>query len=372
MGRYEELGVRPLINASATLTMLGGSRMPPSVVAAIAEGAGAFVELEVLHDRVGERIARLTNNEACFIGSGAAAGLAIAVAACIAGDDPAAVDRFPSPGGPRDEIVVHRSQRNGYDYSARMTGGRLVEVGDAAGATTAQLEAAFSPRTACVLYFAGSFFAAGALPLEDVVRLAHARDVPVIVDAAAQIPPIANLWTITRDVGADLAVFSGGKALRGPQSTGLVLGRADLVAACRRNAYPNHSLGRPMKVGKEEMLGILAAVEWSLDRDEPALREGYEETVRGWVDALAGLPGVTVERGFPGFSGEAIPRAIIRPGPGVTWTRETLIDTLMAGDPSIALARVGDDAAAINPQLLEPGEAETVLVQVRAVLGALA
>src|SRR5207302_2135557 len=132
-----------------------------------------------------------------------------------------------------------------------------------------ELEAAITPRTACVLYFAGAHYATGALPLADVVAVAHEHNVPVLVDAAAQIPPIANLWHFTRELGADIAIFSGGKGLRGPQSSGLVLGRREIVEACRANGSPNHSVGRPMKVGKEELLGLLAAVEWSLAQDEP-------------------------------------------------------------------------------------------------------
>ena len=175
---------------------------------------------------------------------------------------------------------MHRCQRNGYDYAARQTGARLVEIGMAHATQPWELDAALTARTACVLYFAGAHYAVGALPLPEVIAAAHAHGVPVLVDAAAQIPPVTNLWHFTRDLGADIAIFSGGKGLRGPQSSGLVLGRADLVAACHANGNPNSAIGRPMKVGKEEMAGILAAVEWSLAQDETAILAGYEATVR--------------------------------------------------------------------------------------------
>ena len=364
---YDELGVKRVINAAATLTKLGGSLMPPSVVAAMARAAGAFVDYPQLAERVGERIAALTHNEACYVSSGAAAGIAVAVAAIIAGDDPAIIARFPHLDGLRNEVIVHRCQRNGYDYAARQTGARLVEIGMAHATQPWELDAAFSARTACVLYFAGAHYAGGALPLPDVIAAAHARGVPVLVDAAAQVPPVTTLWHFTRDLGADLAIFSGGKGLRGPQSSGLVLGRADLVAACRANGNPNSAIGRPMKVGKEEMIGILAAVEWSLAQDETAILAGYEETVQGWIAAFADLPGVTAERSYPSEAGQPHSRAVVRVSPESGRTRDAIVVALWAADPAVAVSPIGTDAFALNPQCLEPGEAAVVVAQIRAV-----
>jgi uncharacterized pyridoxal phosphate-dependent enzyme len=250
----QDLGVRPVINAAATLTRLGGSLMPPPVLDAMRAGAESFVDIVELQRRVGRRIAELTRNEACYVSSGAAAGMTIAIAACITGGNPAAVARLPYFDGPPPEVIIHRAHRNGYDQAARQTGARLVEIGMAHSTQPWELEAAFSPRTACVLYFAGAAYATGALALEDVMAAAAAHSVPVLVDAAAQIPPVRNLWHFTRELGADIAIFSGGKGLRGPQSSGLVLGRQAIVDACQVNGPPNHSLGRPMKVGKEELL----------------------------------------------------------------------------------------------------------------------
>lgn len=371
MSSYATLGVRPVINAAATLTRLGGSRMPPPVVAAMEEAAGAFVDLNELQLRVGERIAALTHNEACFVASGAAAGIAIATAACLAGVEPAAIARLPYPRPDRaepDEVIVHRAHRNGYDHAARQTGARLVEIGMAHTTERWELEAALTPRTACVLYFAGVHYARGALPLPEVIAIAHAHQTPVLVDAAAQIPPIANLWHFTRDLGADLAIFSGGKGLRGPQSSGLVLGRADLIAACRANSNPNHSLGRPMKVGKEELLGVLAAVEWSLSQDEAATLAGLEAIVGRWQTGLAGLPGVTVERGYPSEAGQPHGRAIVHLAPPCPLGRDAVVAALWNQTPRIAVAAVGDDAIALNPQTLEPGEDELVLTALRQLL----
>jgi uncharacterized pyridoxal phosphate-dependent enzyme len=361
---YTSLGIRPVINAQATLTRLGGSRMPAPVLDAMRGGADAFVDLVELQTKVGQRIAELTGNEACYISSGAAAGIAISIAACIAGHDKTLIAGLPRVDEPRPEVVVFRGQRNGYDQAAGLTGARFVEI----GADRSDLEHALSERTVAVLYFAGAHFSSGALPVGDVVGSAHAHGIPVLVDAAAQIPPISNLWLFTRDLNADAAIFSGGKGLRGPQSSGLVLGRRSLVEACIPNGPPNHSLGRPMKVGKEEMLGLLAAVEWSLGQDEPALLNGYEATVQRWITGLADVPDVEVTRAFPSEAGQPHARAIMRLLPSCDWTRDNLVRALWDGDPRIAVGEVGDDAIALNPQTLEPGEDAVVLQHLRALL----
>jgi uncharacterized pyridoxal phosphate-dependent enzyme len=368
MGVYEELGLRPVVNASATLTRLGGSRMPPEVVAEMAAAARAFVDLNEMQARVGRRVAELTGNEAAYVSSGAAAGIVLAVAACIAGTDPAKVDAFPYlEGVERTEVVVHAGQRNGYDYAARQTGARLVEV----GATGEELEAAISGRTACVLWFAGAHLAAGALPLPDVIAVARGRGVPVLVDAAAQIPPVANLWRFTRELGADAAIFSGGKGLRGPAASGLVLGRREIVEGCRANGNPNHSIGRPMKAGKEELAGLLAAVEWALAQDEAALLDSYEAIVERWIAGLAGIPGVTAERGYPSEAGQPHGRAIVRFAPPCPLGRDEVVAALWEGEPRVAVGVVGEDTIALNPQPLEPGEDEVVLAKLRRVLAAM-
>jgi L-seryl-tRNA(Ser) seleniumtransferase len=359
MTTYSELGVRPVINAAATLTRLGGSLMAPPVLDAMRSAAGCFIDLVELQRRVGARIAELTSNEGCYVSSGAAAGMAIAIAACITERDAGLIKRLPE--GVDAEVIVFGSQRNGYDQAARATGATLVEV----GGRQADLEDAISARTVCVLYFAGAHFAAGALPLSRVVEVAHQRGVRVLVDAAAQIPPIASLWTFTRDMGADAAIFSGGKGLRGPQSSGLVLGRAELIVACIPNGPPNHSLGRPMKVGKEEMLGILAAVEWSLAQDEAEVLAGYETMVQRWLDGLADVPGVHVERGFPSEAGQPHARAIVHLTAG---SRAEVVKALWEGEPRIAVGECGEDAIALNPQTVEPGEDEVILQRLLSVL----
>jgi len=363
--RYADLGVRPVVNAAATLTRLGGSLMPLHVLEAMAAGAESFIDMFELQRRAGERIAELTGNEACYISSGAAAGMAIAIAGCIAGRDLDCIRRLPRVDEPPPEVIVFRSQRNGYDQAARQTGARLVEVDSSAAA---DLDAAISRRTVCVLYFAGAHYARGAPPLDEVISTAHARRIAVLVDAAAQIPPLSSLWRFTCELGADAAIFSGGKGLRGPQSSGLVLGRRSIVENCIANGPPNHSLGRPMKVGKEEMMGIVAAIEWCLEQDESDMLARYEATVERWIEGLRGLPGVSVERGYPSEAGQPHARAVVHIGQTAVMTRAALVAALWDGEPRIAVGEVEPDAVALNPQTLEPGEDEIVLQTLRRLL----
>ena len=357
---YQRLGLRRVINGAATLTRLGGSLMPPVVLDAMRDAGGSFVELDELQRAVGARIAELTGNEAAFVTSGAAAGMVLATAACVAGAEPARVTRLPNTTGMKNEVIIHKSQRNGYDHAIRQVGVTLVEIGMGRGTARWELEAAINERTAAVFYFGGLHFAETAIPLEEVVRVAHAHGVPVIVDAAAQIPPISNLWRYTREVGCDLAVFSGGKGLCGPQASGLIVGRADLIAACRINSSPNHSIGRPMKVGKEELAGLLAAVEWSLGRDEPALIADYERQVAFVIERLRGLPGVTAERSWPSEAGQPMPRARVRLGPEAALDRDALLRALRSGDPIIEVSPA-PDGVYVNPQTLREGEIEIII-----------
>jgi L-seryl-tRNA(Ser) seleniumtransferase len=363
MSLYAELELRPIINAYATLTRLGGSRMPPEVLAAMAEAAAWFVDLAELQQRVGERLAELTHNEAAYVCSGAAAGLTLATAACISGVDLAIIRRLPDLAGLKDEVIVHRTHRNGYDQAVRQAGVRLVEIGDDAGTTRAELERAISPQTAAFVWFQGAMTGRGDLPLPEVIAVAGARGVPVIVDAAAQLPPVSNLWGFTQ-MGADLVVFSGGKDLRGPQSSGLILGRRDLIAACALNGNPNHSLGRPMKVGKEEMAGLLAAVRRYVHLDHAARAAYCEQTVADWNAALNRRAGITAEREFPNEAGQPLPRSHVVIEAEVAGVgRDAIVSRLDAGSPRIAVAPDDTTGIYLNPMTLEPGEEQIVLAR---------
>ncbi|HVB97272.1 MAG TPA: aminotransferase class V-fold PLP-dependent enzyme [Chloroflexota bacterium] len=367
---HTRLGVRPIINAAGTLTKFGGSIMPREVREAMLDAGSTFVDLVELQHAVGARIAELTHNEAAYVSCGAAAGLTLVTAALITGPDEAKAERLPLPDGPMYDVLIHRSQRFGYDHAIRMVGVNLVEFGVGNGAQEWELEAAYSDRTIAVVFLAGALNEQRALPIETVIASAHRHNVPVIVDAAAQIPPIENLWRYTRDLGADIAIFSGGKALRGPQPSGLVLGRKAIIENIYVNASPNANIGRPMKVGKEELGGILAAVEWSLRQDEKALLERYEAVVQFFIDRFDGKkPGLSVRRDFPSEAGQPHPRALFTFDEKVLGlATDKIVQALQDGEPSIVVAS-RRRSMYLNPQTLEDGEEKIIARRLAEVLG---
>ncbi|MDW8351269.1 MAG: aminotransferase class V-fold PLP-dependent enzyme [Anaerolineae bacterium] len=367
---YDELGVRPVINANATLTRLGGSVMPPEVIAAMEDAARFHVDLEELHDRVGERLAELTGNEAAMVATGAAAGIVLAVAACVSGGDQALARRLPHAEAlDKNEVIMFTSHRNGYDFAVRQTGVKVIEIGGETRTDPAELEAAFSPRTAAFVWFQGYFTGKGDLPIERVIAACRARSVPVIVDGAAQLPPMENLWRFTQ-MGAACAIFSGGKDLRGPQTTGLVVGKRWLIQAMRKLSSPNHGIGRPMKVGKEEMVGLLAAVKRYIAMDHEERRERDERVVADWCAIFNTLPGVRAARAFPNEAGQPLPRCEVFVDPHrVGMTRDALIARLWDGDPRISVGESeAPDGILLNPMTLTDDEVRIVTERLMSLL----
>jgi L-seryl-tRNA(Ser) seleniumtransferase len=368
--RHADLGVRTFINAAGTYTRLGGSRMPPAVVEAMAEAARYFVDIDELQVAVGARIAEITRNEAAYVTCGAAAGLLLATAACMIAPDPARAHQLPDTRGLKRRVVVQRAHRNPYDVAVRTLGIELVEVGYPNAIVPplpADLEAAIDGQTAAVLHVLAGWTSAGALDLAAVIRIAHARGVPVIVDAAAQLPPKANLWELT-GMGTDLVLFSGGKDLRGPQSSGLILGRRDLVDLCAVIGAPHHGVGRPLKVGKEELLGLLAAVELYLEGEEEARLARDEALVARIIAELAG-PAIDVARCFPNEAGQPLPRVRLRfLGPDAVSRCARAIALLRAGDPSIEVAPAEPDGFYVNPMTVDPWEEGALLTGLVAAL----
>lgn len=369
MAIYEDLGVRRVINADARLTRLGGSIMPDPVLAAMRDAAGSYVDLHELQAAVGTRLAELTRNEAAYVTSGAAAGLFLTSLACMTGAERDSIARLPDRSGLKHRVIIQRMHRIPYLPAVALAGATVVEIGAEPEPHPAELEMAIDDETAAVLYVAGEHLNQGALPLSEVVEIAHARDVPVIVDAAAQLPPAENLWRFTHDLGADLAIFSGGKDLRGPQSSGLIVGRASLIEACRMNGAPNPHIGRPMKVGKEEMAGLLAAVEHYLSEDQQARIASFEETVRNWMTALSDVPGVTATREFPNEAGQPMPRCRVELDPAITPVDAmALARTLWDGNPRIAVKQEGP-AISMTPDTLQPGDEREIIDRLLSILG---
>src|SRR5881396_391983 len=250
-----DLGVRPFINAAGTYTAMTASLMPPEVMEAINYASKHYVMLDDLHDKVGERIAARLHCEAAMVTSGAASALTLGTAAVLTGTDRQKIVDLPNLAHMKGEAIIQKSHRFGYDHAVRNCGVRLVEV-----ETREDLERAINNQTAMMLFYNNNN-SEGRIRDEEFVQIARTHGVPTLNDAAADVPPVDNLWKYTK-MGFDLVAFSGGKGLRGPQSAGLLLGRKDLIAAARLNAPPNgNTIGRGLKVNKEEMVGMLAALE---------------------------------------------------------------------------------------------------------------
>jgi uncharacterized pyridoxal phosphate-dependent enzyme len=366
MRTYADLGVRPIINASGTITTLGGSRMPPEVLAAMMEAAQAFVHLEELHLRAGEALAKRIGVPAAFVSCGAASGMQLSAAACLTGTDPKAIAGLPETDGRPNEFVISRVDPHTYIHlGIVVVGGKLVSAGDERSVTPAQMVEAIGPRTAAVVFFLGQQPREHLTP---VIDGAKAAGVPVIVDAAAQLPPRRNLTELV-DMGVELVAFSGGKGLRGPQASGLVLGTEARVAAVRANSNPQSAIGRGMKVGKEEIMGLVAAVDLFLSADESEQLAAWARQAGTICAAVEGLPGVrcsVLTQDQPANPSIA-PRAYFHLEPGSRMTEERLVQELAAGDPPI-IPRRTRLGVLFDPMTLEPGEEAVVAQRLRDLL----
>ena len=357
---YRSLGVRPLINAKASLTVLGGSLMPDEVRQAMERASECFVDINELQAAVGRRIADLTHNESALVVGGCAAGLAEVFGALMAGSDTAVIRRLPDTTGLKNEVLIHRTHRNPYDQAVRTAGARFVEFGREGETTQEDLEAAITDMTVGVFYVEATWLPPGALSLDDTVEIAHRNRLPVVVDAAAQLPPVENLWRFTRDQGADVAVFSGGKNLSGPQASGVMVGKKSIIDLVALNGYPNWSIGRPMKIGKENIIGCLAAIERYVRLDHGAMKSEWERWLQLLQDQLAGLPGVSVELLWPGEAGELVPWGLIVVAPDIArHTPDSLAGALWDSDPRIAVGPT-PRGVSVYPATMQSGEMELV------------
>ena len=410
MSIYEHFGLEPIINASGAVTRLGGAPMPPEVLRAMHDASLQTVPLERLQAAASKRIAALTGTEAAVVTAGCAAALTLGAAAILAGKDPARMEQLPHAGGFANEFLIAREQRSGYDHAVRAAGARLIEVGFNEIVANAgvrrteawEYEAAFTDRTAGVLYV---YFPGSQPPLAEVVARAHARSLPVLVDAAGEVPPRSNLKDIAA-IGADLVALSGGKGIRGPQSTGILCGRRDLVSSAalqmldmddhfdlwdppaefidkhKLAGMPRHGIGRGMKVSKEQIVGLVTAVELfasgAYDRDLATFRADLE-TIAGTLSSEPSPPGRGQGKGRlatchlvdPG-DGESAPvleihldeRALGR-------TAFDVCRQLRNGSPPIypGHGKLAEGTLIINPFCLRPGDAATIARRIRELLG---
>ena len=298
---YRNIGVRPLINAAGTYTTLTGSVMTEETCQVMAEAANCFVPLIELQHKVGERIAKLIGVPAALVSAGAASSIQLAAAACIAGKDREKIRRLPQTEGMANEVIMVKQHRMGFDHAARTSGAKIVEVD-----SLDQLHNAMGPKTA-MLFFVHISEPKGKIHRADFLAAGRKAGIAVFNDAAAELPPHDNLWKIIEE-GFDLVAFSGGKGLRGPQASGLLVGRKDLVeaAALNNNPYAD-TIGRGMKVGKEEIMGLLKAVEIYVNRDHEADQQLWRGFMERIAKEVAGVPTVKSEIYVPGPGGHPVP-----------------------------------------------------------------
>jgi uncharacterized pyridoxal phosphate-dependent enzyme len=358
---FRELGVRPFINAAGTYTAMTASLMPPEVMEAINYASKHYVMLDELHDKVGERIATLVHSEAAMVTSGAASALSLGTAAVLTGTDRQKIVDLPDLATMKGEVIIQKSHRFGYDHAVRNCGVRLVEV-----ETREDLDRAVNKQTAMMLFYNNNNME-GRIQDEEFVQLGKKHGVPTLNDAAADVPPVENLWKYTK-MGFDLVAFSGGKGLRGPQSAGLLIGRKDLIAAARLNAPPNgNTIGRGLKVNKEEMVGMLAALELYLAKDHAAEQREFEARAEVIRSGAASLSGVKAETFVPEVANHVPHVRISWDAAARGMTAADVVNTLRAGEPSIGTRSEGD-AVVIGIWMMRPGEEKIVARRLREVL----
>ena len=360
----KELGVRSIINGAGVYTFSTASLMRPEVVEAIRSISTKFVRLDELHDAVGKRIAQLLNAPAAMVPSGAAAGLTLGTAAVLTGEDPERIRRIPDLTGMRSEVIVQKTHRFPYDHMVRNCGVRLIEV-----ETRDEFERAINPKTAMLLFLNKSE-PLGKVKMDEFVAIGKKHGIPTMNDCAADVPPVENMLRPLR-LGFDMIVVSGGKAIRGPQSAGILAGRADLIRAARKNTSPNSdTIGRSCKVNKEEMVGMMVALESFLKEDHASLYRGWERTAASIQTSLSKLPGVETELFVPQIANQS-PHVRVRwDASKYTMKADAVMQRLRDGEPSIELVPAPYVAGSIEiaTWMLQPGESDTITRRLREIL----
>jgi len=371
---YEKLGVRPFINAAGTYTILSASTLPDEVQAAVALAAKKPVHLMELHKAAGEYLAKRLRCEAALVTSGAAAGIKLATAACITQGNKSAIENIPTNmQGLKDEVIVQKAHRYDYDHAIRDCGARFVDV-----ETLDEYERAFTGRTVMTQFFNAA--EGGRISREDWVRVAHKHGVPCFNDAAADVPPISNLWNYT-ELGFDLVAFSGGKGIRGPQCTGLLLGKKDLIDAAQLNNSPNsNTVGRAMKVAKEEIIGLVAAVDWFLKQDDAAMQAEFHKRAETIAERVQTVPTVQTRVFIPAVANHVPHLLITYDMNRVKLSASDVMQKMREGNPRIELNPAtgggpasaglpgGNNVIVVGVWMLQPGEDQIVARRLQEVL----
>jgi L-seryl-tRNA(Ser) seleniumtransferase len=355
---FKELGVRPFINAAGTYTAMTASLMLPEVMDAINYASKHYVMLDELHDRVGERIATLVRAEAAMVTCGAASALTLGTAGVLTGTDRQKISDVPNLAAMKSEVIIQKAHRFGYDRALRNCGIRFVEV-----ETREDLERAVNGQTAMMLFYNNNN-KEGRIQDQEFAELGKKHGIPTMNDAAADVPPLENLWKYTA-MGFDLVAFSGGKGLRGPQSAGLLLGKKPLIAAARMNGSPNgNAIGRGMKVNKEEMLGMLAAVEFFVSKDHAKEGLEYDKRAEEIRRSAASVPDVKAEIFVPDVANHV-------PHVRVTWDAASkplkaasVVKAMQDGEPSIAIRSEGESLV-VGVWMMRSGEEKIVARRLR-------
>jgi uncharacterized pyridoxal phosphate-dependent enzyme len=367
---YEAIGVRPLINARGTVTVVGASQILPEVQTAMDEAVKEFVQIDELMDAVGARLGELTGTEFGYVSSGASAAITAGTAGCVTGGDPDKLWMIPDLKGMKDEVIIPAYSRTAYDAAAKAVGVRMVEV-----STLEDLKLAIGPRTAMILILAGGPSENGPLSIKEISSVTKPLGVPILVDAAAEVLEVPNPHI---SQGADLVAYSGGKYIRGPQCAGLLLGRKDLILAARINAGPHHGFGRGFKVGREEIMGMLAAVETWFKRDHASEWKTWVSYGNHIIQRLAKVPGVTTHLNEPkGRSNRAPSVTINWDKSRIPLTGEDLEGLLWDGTPRIAVSGAGSflpfppnlrPNISVQTSALQPGEDKIIADRVFSIL----
>lgn len=358
---FKELGVTPVINAGVTMTFLSGSLMMPEVLEAINSSAHDFANMYELQDKAGAKIAEMLKCEAAMVTSGAACAMLLGTAAAITGADPQKIKQLPNLPGPRPEVIMQKTHRYLFDQAVSTTGAKTVEVEGAD-----EMEKAFNDNTVMALFFNAA--EKSSVPHEEFLVIAKRHKIPTFIDAAADVPPVENLFRFQK-MGFDMITFSGGKMIRGPQSAGLLFGRKDLIEAAKLNHSPHEApIGRPMKVNKEEMFGMYAALKSYLERDH---KKEWNDWIERTKHIAAKLETISTVKG----------ETFADPGPAnafpslhVTWdqskvktTVEEVLAALKSGTPSI-VATGKDNTLSIGVVLLKPEQVDIVARRVKEIL----
>ena len=361
---FTELGVRTFINAAGTYTSMTGSLMPAEVIQAIDYARHQYVNLDDLQDKVGARIAELLKCESATVTAGAASAISLGTAGVLSGMDSEKAKRIPTDlTGMKSEVIIQKTHRVGYDHAIRNCGVTLVEV-----ETYEEMEAAINDQTA-MLWFLNYANPKGQVKYKEFIALGKKHGIPTFIDCAADVPPVENLWKYTQ-MGFDLVCFSGGKGLRGPQSAGLLLGRKDLIAAARLHAPPRgNTVCRTNKVNKEEILGMLVALELFLNRDHQAQWEEWEGQINHIHDAVAAIEGVMPEIHVPPIANHVPSLRIKWDEDKVKTTPNEVREALKMGHPSIQTVG-GAESVDITTWMLNPGEERIVAIRLAEILEA--